>query len=105
MPRLPLSAAVSRELPDVPDLPHVADATAHAAPRITTGALPSPDQSADSADLPGRMRFDLTTVRLFIATAELGGITHAAHSLFLVPAAASRRIRELEAQLGLPLFD
>lgn len=55
--------------------------------------------------LATRMRFDLITVRLFIATAELGGITHAAESLFLVPAAASRRIRELEAQLGLPLFD
>jgi DNA-binding transcriptional LysR family regulator len=51
------------------------------------------------------MRFDLTTIRLFIATAELGGITHAADSLHLVPAAASRRIREFEAQLGLPLFD
>ncbi|PIF15159.1 LysR family transcriptional regulator [Candidatus Pantoea floridensis] len=52
---------------------------------------------------PG-IRFDLVTLRVFVATAELGGITHAAAQLHLVPAAASRRIRELEEQLGMPLF-
>lgn len=50
------------------------------------------------------IRFDLMTLRLFVATAELGGITHAAAQLHLVPAAASRRIRELEEQLGMALF-
>ncbi|WP_084110508.1 LysR family transcriptional regulator [Erwinia typographi] len=50
------------------------------------------------------IRFDLVTLRLFVATAELGGITHAAAQLHLVPAAASRRIRELEEQLGMALF-
>jgi DNA-binding transcriptional LysR family regulator len=50
------------------------------------------------------MRFDLVTLRLFVSTAELGGVTRAAATLHLVPAAASRRIRELEEQLGLPLF-
>ena len=52
-----------------------------------------------------RLHFDLTTLRLFIATAEQGGVTRAAERLHIAPAAASRRIVELEAQLGLPLFD
>lgn len=50
------------------------------------------------------IRCDLVTLKLFVATAELGGITHGAARLHLVPAAASRRIRELEDQLGLALF-
>lgn len=54
--------------------------------------------------LPARPHFDLTTVHLFIATAELGGVTRAAERLHIAPAAASRRIAELEAQFGLPLF-
>lgn len=53
---------------------------------------------------PARLRFDLTTLQLFIATAELGGVTRAAERLHIAPAAASRRIGELEAQFGLPLF-
>ena len=52
-----------------------------------------------------RLHFDLTTLRLFIATAEQGGVTRAAERMHMAPAAASRRIVELEAQLGLPLFD
>jgi DNA-binding transcriptional LysR family regulator len=52
-----------------------------------------------------RVHFDLTTLQLFIATAELGGVTRAAARLHIAPAAASRRIVELEAQFGLPLFD
>jgi DNA-binding transcriptional LysR family regulator len=52
-----------------------------------------------------RLHFDLTTLQLFIATAELGGVTRAAARLHIAPAAASRRIVELEAQFGLPLFD
>lgn len=52
----------------------------------------------------GRIHFDLTTLRLFIATAELGGVTKAAERMHLAPAAASRRIQEFEAQFHLPLF-
>jgi len=52
-----------------------------------------------------RVHFDLTTVQLFIATAELGGVTKAAERMHLAPAAASRRILELESQLGLSLFE
>lgn len=53
---------------------------------------------------PARIHFDLTTLRLFIATAELGGVTKAAERMHLAPAAASRRIQEFEAQFQLPLF-
>ncbi|MDB5947197.1 MAG: regulatory protein LysR:LysR, substrate-binding protein [Ramlibacter sp.] len=53
---------------------------------------------------PARIHFDLTTLRLFIATAELGGVTKAAERVHLAPAAASRRIQEFEAQFQLPLF-
>lgn len=58
---------------------------------------PGPDRLA-------RLHFDLTTLRLFIATAELGSVTRAAERMHLAPAAASRRIQELEAQFGLALF-
>lgn len=52
-----------------------------------------------------RIRFDLTTIRLFIATAEHGSITRAAAEQCLALAAASRRIAELESQFGVALFD
>ena len=51
-----------------------------------------------------RVHFDLTTLRLFIATAETGSITRAAERIYIAPAAASRRMKELEAQFGLPLL-
>lgn len=51
-----------------------------------------------------RLHFDLTTVRLFIATAETGSITRAAERICLAPAAASRRMKELETQFGVVLF-
>ncbi|WP_250456210.1 LysR family transcriptional regulator [Caballeronia sp. ATUFL_M2_KS44] len=54
---------------------------------------------------PDRLQFDLTTLRLFEATAELGAITKAAERLSLAPAAASRRISEMEAQFGIALFE
>jgi DNA-binding transcriptional LysR family regulator len=53
---------------------------------------------------PARISFDLTSIRLFIATAETGSITRAAERICLAPAAVSRRLKELEAQFGLPLF-
>jgi DNA-binding transcriptional LysR family regulator len=52
-----------------------------------------------------RLHFDLTTVQLFIATAELGGVTRGAERLHMAPAAASRRILELESQFGVALFE
>ena len=58
-----------------------------------------------SARVPARLQFDLTSLRLFIATAELGGISKASERLALAPAAASRRIQDLESQFGLPLFE
>lgn len=66
---------------------------ADAAPAVPAGPAP-----------PARIHFDLTTLRLFIATAELGGVTRAAERMHLAPAAASRRIQEFEAQFQLPLF-
>ena len=50
------------------------------------------------------LRFDLTTIRLFIATADHGSITRAAGEQCMAVAAASRRIAELELQFGVPLF-
>ncbi|MBU4611171.1 LysR family transcriptional regulator [Achromobacter sp. GG226] len=51
------------------------------------------------------LRFDLTSVRLFIATVEHGSITRAAEQQCVAVTAASRRIADLEAQFGLALFD
>lgn len=50
------------------------------------------------------LRFDLTSLRLFIATAELGSITAAAAQHHVAVTAASRRIAELEEQFGVALF-
>jgi len=51
-----------------------------------------------------RIRFDLTSIRLFIATVEHGSITRAAEQQCVAVTAASRRIAELEAQFGIALF-
>jgi len=50
-------------------------------------------------------RLDLTSLRLALACARTGSLTAAAHELHLAPAAASRRVRELEATLGSELFE
>lgn len=50
------------------------------------------------------MLFDLTDLRLFVATAELGSLTRAADRQHLSLAAASARIKALENQAGLQLL-
>ena len=50
-------------------------------------------------------RLDLTSLRLALACARTGSLTAAAHELHLAPAAASRRLRELEGTLGSVLFE
>ena len=49
-------------------------------------------------------RFDLVSIRLAVACAQTGSLTAAARTAHLALAAASRRIRELEAALGDTLF-
>lgn len=66
--------------------------------QIATVTSPQPLRSA-------RLHFDLTTVQLFIAVADCGSITRGAERLHLAPAAASRRVLELEGQLGVALFE
>jgi DNA-binding transcriptional LysR family regulator len=51
------------------------------------------------------MRFDLTDLRLFLAVAEAGSITHGATEAGLSLAAASERLREMEAAGGVRLLD
>src|SRR5690554_6716329 len=50
------------------------------------------------------MEFDLTDLRLFVLTADEGNMTRAALRQHLSLAAASARIKSLEAQAGLSLF-
>lgn len=50
------------------------------------------------------MKFDTTTIRLILAIAEEGSISRAADRLSLAVAAASRRVTDLEEQLGAKLF-
>ncbi len=50
-------------------------------------------------------RFDLVSIRLAVACAQTGSLTAAARTAPLALAAASRRIRELEAALGDTLFE
>lgn len=50
------------------------------------------------------MRFDLRDLRLFLNIVEAGSITHGAQRVHLALAAASTRIRNMEAALGTPLL-
>jgi DNA-binding transcriptional LysR family regulator len=50
------------------------------------------------------MRFDLTDLRLFLHVVEAGSITRGAERMHLAVAAASTRIRDMEATLGTPLL-
>ncbi len=49
--------------------------------------------------------FDLVTARLVLALAREGSIGRAAERENIAPSAVSRRIADLEARLGTPLFD
>ncbi|MFJ4289370.1 LysR substrate-binding domain-containing protein [Cupriavidus sp. NPDC089707] len=69
---------------------------AYLAPTIVTSSAPF---------RAPRLHFDLTTIQLFIAVADQGSITRGAARLHLAAAAASRRILELESQLGVSLFE
>lgn len=51
------------------------------------------------------MHLDLTDLRLFLAVAEAGSITAGALRVNLALAAASARIRGMEAEAGLPLLE
>ena len=50
-------------------------------------------------------RFDLVTLRLFVAAADSGSLTAGAERVDLSLAAASKRIAELEAHIGAPLLE
>jgi DNA-binding transcriptional LysR family regulator len=50
------------------------------------------------------MRFDLTTLNLVLAIADTRSITRGAAQEHLALAAASKRLSDLEARLGVPLF-
>ena len=50
------------------------------------------------------MRFDLTDLRLFCEVADAGSITAGAEKCAVALAAASTRIRKMEADLGAPLL-
>lgn len=51
------------------------------------------------------MRFDLVTLNLVLAIAESGSISRGAEREHLALAAASKRLSDLEARLGVALFD
>ena len=50
-------------------------------------------------------RFDLTTLRLFVAAVDTGSLTAGAERLDISLAAASKRIAELESHVGSPLLE
>jgi len=51
------------------------------------------------------MRFDLTDLRLFLAIAETGSITHGAGQCHMALASASARVSGMEAALGIALLE
>lgn len=50
------------------------------------------------------MRYDLLSLEIFLAVAELGGVTRASQSCHLAASAVSKRISELEEKVGSKLF-
>jgi DNA-binding transcriptional LysR family regulator len=51
------------------------------------------------------MNITFRQLRVFTEVAQLGSMSRAAESLHLTPPAVSMQIKEIEAQVGLPLFD
>ncbi|GGJ86709.1 LysR family transcriptional regulator [Pseudomonas matsuisoli] len=50
------------------------------------------------------MRYDLLSLEVFMAVAELGSVTNAAKRSHLATSAVSKRVSELEERVGSPLF-
>lgn len=50
------------------------------------------------------IRADLTTLRMFLAAYNLGNLTRAAEREHIAPSAISKRLQDLEAEIGTPLF-
>lgn len=50
------------------------------------------------------IRFDLTTLRIFVSVYNLKSLTKAAEHEHIASSAVSKRINDLEAELGTPLF-
>ncbi len=48
---------------------------------------------------------NMTQLRSLVAIADAGGFSIAADKLFVTPSAISHQMRDLEAELGVPLFD
>ena len=51
------------------------------------------------------MNVTFRQLRVFLEVAEQGSITRAAQALHLTPPAVSMQVKELESQVGVPLFD
>ena len=54
--------------------------------------------------MSGAHRFDLLSLRLFIATADMGAIARAADAYHIAPSALSKRMAHLEQLVGAALF-
>jgi len=52
-----------------------------------------------------QLRLDLTTLRLFLAVVEERSMAHAAEREHITPPAISKRITDLESDLGVVLFE
>ena len=73
--------------------------------RNPTASIPPATRSARRTPQPINIaRFDFVSIKLAVACAQTGSLTSAARECNLVLAAASRRIRTLEATLGHRLF-
>jgi DNA-binding transcriptional LysR family regulator len=51
------------------------------------------------------MNINFRQLKVFVEVAKTGNMTRAAEALHLTPPAISMQVKELEAQVGLPLFD
>ena len=60
--------------------------------------------SKPAFDMDETMRYDLPDLRLVAAIADSGSLTRAAEQVHLAPSSASHRLTQLEAALGVPLY-